>query len=73
MNEDARQEAPGEQCVVHKRDHVFCEKDRQALCWVCAPSRKHQIHTVVPTEEAAQEYQKIHGAIRETETTAGTG
>lgn len=59
MNQDAKQGAQGEQCVVHgERLHLFCEQDGQALCWVCAQSKKHRKHTTVPLEEAAQEYQE---------------
>lgn len=59
MNQDAKQGTQGEQCAVHgERLHLFCEKDGQALCWVCVQSKKHQKHTMVPLEEAAREYQE---------------
>ncbi|KFO23988.1 E3 ubiquitin-protein ligase TRIM21 [Fukomys damarensis] len=59
MNQDAKQGTQEEQCVVHgERLHLFCEKDGQALCWVCVQSKKHQKHTMVPLEDAAREYQE---------------
>uniref|UniRef100_A0A8C8VKX4 RING-type E3 ubiquitin transferase n=1 Tax=Pelusios castaneus TaxID=367368 RepID=A0A8C8VKX4_9SAUR len=35
---------------------LFCEEDGEAICWVCEKSRDHRWHTVVPIEEAAQDY-----------------
>ncbi|CAM5098130.1 unnamed protein product [Natator depressus] len=37
---------------------LFCEKDQTPICLVCYLSRAHRAHTVVPIEEAAQEYKK---------------
>nr|XP_032661430.1 zinc finger protein RFP-like [Chelonoidis abingdonii] len=35
---------------------LFCEDDQTPICVVCDRSRAHRTHTVVPIEEAAQEY-----------------
>uniref|UniRef100_A0A8C0QQV8 RING-type E3 ubiquitin transferase n=1 Tax=Chelonoidis abingdonii TaxID=106734 RepID=A0A8C0QQV8_CHEAB len=35
---------------------LFCEEDQTPICVVCDRSRAHRAHTVVPIEEAAQEY-----------------
>uniref|UniRef100_G3UKI8 E3 ubiquitin-protein ligase TRIM21 n=1 Tax=Loxodonta africana TaxID=9785 RepID=G3UKI8_LOXAF len=48
-----------DQCRVHgEKLHLFCKEDGEALCWVCAQSRKHRAHSLVPTEEATHEYQQ---------------
>ncbi|XP_044840093.1 E3 ubiquitin-protein ligase TRIM39-like [Mauremys mutica] len=42
----------------------FCEEDGETICVVCEKSRDHKSHTVVPVEEAAQEYkEKLQGAL----------
>ncbi|XP_027798412.1 E3 ubiquitin-protein ligase TRIM21 isoform X1 [Marmota flaviventris] len=59
IGQDAKKDTQGARCAVHgEKLHLFCEKDGQALCWVCAQSKKHRDHTMVPIEEAAQEYQE---------------
>uniref|UniRef100_A0A674INB6 Zinc finger protein RFP-like n=1 Tax=Terrapene triunguis TaxID=2587831 RepID=A0A674INB6_9SAUR len=35
---------------------LFCEEDQTPICVVCDRSREHRAHTVVPIQEAAQEY-----------------
>uniref|UniRef100_A0A452HVU7 Tripartite motif containing 39 n=1 Tax=Gopherus agassizii TaxID=38772 RepID=A0A452HVU7_9SAUR len=35
---------------------LFCEEDQTPICVVCDRSRAHRAHTVVPIQEAAQEY-----------------
>uniref|UniRef100_A0A8C3HVF6 RING-type E3 ubiquitin transferase n=1 Tax=Chrysemys picta bellii TaxID=8478 RepID=A0A8C3HVF6_CHRPI len=35
---------------------LFCEEDQTPICVVCDRSRAHRAHSVVPIEEAAQEY-----------------
>uniref|UniRef100_A0A8C3TD96 RING-type E3 ubiquitin transferase n=1 Tax=Chelydra serpentina TaxID=8475 RepID=A0A8C3TD96_CHESE len=35
---------------------LFCEEDQTPICVVCRESRTHRAHTVVPIQEAAQEY-----------------
>nr|XP_042703407.1 zinc finger protein RFP-like [Chrysemys picta bellii] len=37
---------------------LFCEEDQTPICVVCDRSRAHGAHTVVPIEEAAQEYKE---------------
>ncbi|XP_034644982.1 zinc finger protein RFP-like isoform X2 [Trachemys scripta elegans] len=37
---------------------LFCEEDQTPICVVCDRSRAHRTHTVVPIQEAAQEYKK---------------
>ncbi|XP_067414651.1 E3 ubiquitin-protein ligase TRIM7 [Emydura macquarii macquarii] len=37
---------------------LFCKDDQRAICVVCDRSREHRPHTVVPIEEAAQEYKE---------------
>uniref|UniRef100_A0A8C8VMA9 RING-type E3 ubiquitin transferase n=1 Tax=Pelusios castaneus TaxID=367368 RepID=A0A8C8VMA9_9SAUR len=44
-------------CEKHgKKLHLFCEDDGEAICLVCDKSREHRSHTVIPIEEAAQDY-----------------
>ncbi|CAM5158304.1 unnamed protein product, partial [Eretmochelys imbricata] len=44
-------------CERHEeRLKLFCEEDGETICLVCEKSRDHKSHTVVPIEEAAQEY-----------------
>ncbi|XP_044839057.1 E3 ubiquitin-protein ligase TRIM39-like [Mauremys mutica] len=52
-------------CERHKEHlKLFCEEDGETICWVCEKSRDHKSHTVVPVEEAAQEYkEKLQGAL----------
>ncbi|XP_044839287.1 E3 ubiquitin-protein ligase TRIM39-like [Mauremys mutica] len=52
-------------CERHEeRLKLFCEEDGETICWVCEKSRDHKSHTVVPVEEAAQEYkEKLQGAL----------
>uniref|UniRef100_A0A8C0GXL6 Zinc finger protein RFP-like n=1 Tax=Chelonoidis abingdonii TaxID=106734 RepID=A0A8C0GXL6_CHEAB len=35
---------------------LFCEEDQTPICVVCDRSRAHRAHTVVPIQEAGQEY-----------------
>ncbi|XP_044839058.1 E3 ubiquitin-protein ligase TRIM39-like [Mauremys mutica] len=52
-------------CERHKeRLKLFCEEDGETICWMCEKSQDHKSHTVVPIEEAAQEYkEKLQGAL----------
>ncbi|XP_044839801.1 E3 ubiquitin-protein ligase TRIM39-like [Mauremys mutica] len=52
-------------CERHEeRLKLFCENDGETICVVCEKSRNHKSHTVVPIEEAAQEYkEKLQGAL----------
>uniref|UniRef100_A0A8C0HD41 Zinc finger protein RFP-like n=1 Tax=Chelonoidis abingdonii TaxID=106734 RepID=A0A8C0HD41_CHEAB len=44
-------------CEDHREPlKLFCEEDQDPICVVCDRSRAHRAHTVVPIEEAAQEY-----------------
>ncbi|KAJ1134968.1 hypothetical protein NDU88_001414 [Pleurodeles waltl] len=37
---------------------LFCEDDQEPICVVCSVSRDHKPHTVLPIQEAAQEYKE---------------
>ncbi|XP_053902896.1 E3 ubiquitin-protein ligase TRIM39-like isoform X1 [Malaclemys terrapin pileata] len=37
---------------------LFCEEDQTPICVVCDRSRAHRSHTVIPIQEAAQEYKE---------------
>ncbi|XP_010153239.1 PREDICTED: LOW QUALITY PROTEIN: zinc finger protein RFP-like, partial [Eurypyga helias] len=37
---------------------LFCKEDQEPICVVCDRSQAHRFHTVVPVEEAAQEYKE---------------
>ncbi|XP_067418519.1 zinc finger protein RFP-like [Emydura macquarii macquarii] len=50
---------PGGERVCEKHQEalkLFCEEDQTLICVVCDRSKEHRTHTVVPIEEAAQEY-----------------
>lgn len=66
ISQNAKEGTQKEQCAVHgKRLHLFCETDGKALCWVCSQSRKHRDHSMIPIEEAAEEYQeKLQEALK---------
>ncbi|CAM4560079.1 unnamed protein product, partial [Lepidochelys kempii] len=47
----------GRVCGEHQEAlKLFCEEDQTPICVVCDRSRAHRAHTVVPVQEAAQEY-----------------
>ncbi|XP_066470766.1 zinc finger protein RFP-like [Tiliqua scincoides] len=47
----------GRECQKHLEPlKLFCKEDQALICLVCRESRDHRGHTVLPTEEAAQEY-----------------
>ncbi|XP_065272240.1 zinc finger protein RFP-like [Emys orbicularis] len=47
----------GTVCEKHNEDlKVFCQEDQTLICMVCHLSRDHREHTVVPIEEAAEDY-----------------
>ncbi|KAL8164088.1 UNVERIFIED_CONTAM: hypothetical protein K2H54_045667 [Gekko kuhli] len=50
--------SPGEAlCEKHgKKLRLFCQDDGEPICLVCDKSREHRSHTVLPIEEAAQDY-----------------
>ncbi|NXS25851.1 TRI39 ligase, partial [Pomatostomus ruficeps] len=50
---------PGPLCGRHREPlSLFCREERALLCLVCARSRLHRLHRVVPAEEAAQEFKE---------------
>ncbi|XP_062978472.1 zinc finger protein RFP-like [Elgaria multicarinata webbii] len=47
----------GTECEKHQEPlKLFCKVDRALICVVCKESREHRTHTVLPTEDAAEEY-----------------
>uniref|UniRef100_A0A452HT20 Zinc finger protein RFP-like n=1 Tax=Gopherus agassizii TaxID=38772 RepID=A0A452HT20_9SAUR len=60
LNLQVMKDAGGERmCVEHQEPlKLFCEEDQTPICLVCDRSRTHKAHTVVPIEEAAQEYKE---------------
>ncbi|XP_032997336.1 E3 ubiquitin-protein ligase TRIM58-like [Lacerta agilis] len=52
-------------CEEHQEDLTwFCTKDKALLCETCKASEVHASHSVVPVEDAAQEYQgKLQRAV----------
>uniref|UniRef100_A0A8C8RIM0 Uncharacterized protein n=1 Tax=Pelusios castaneus TaxID=367368 RepID=A0A8C8RIM0_9SAUR len=54
-----------DRCQRHEEHlKLFCEEDGEAICLVCEKSRAHKWHTVVPIEEAAQDYKvKLQAAL----------
>ncbi|CAM5090893.1 unnamed protein product, partial [Natator depressus] len=53
-------DAGGERvCGEHQEPlKLFCEEDQSPICLACDRSRAHRDHTVVPIEEAAEEYKE---------------
>ncbi|XP_042306665.1 zinc finger protein RFP-like [Sceloporus undulatus] len=48
------------ECQQHQEPlKLFCQEDRSPLCVVCRESRRHRAHTVLPLEEAEQEYKDL--------------
>ncbi|XP_053155179.1 E3 ubiquitin-protein ligase TRIM41-like isoform X1 [Hemicordylus capensis] len=44
---------------------LFCEQDQALICMICRESREHKTHSVLPIEEAAQDYKKqIEGHVQ---------
>ncbi|XP_042200768.1 E3 ubiquitin-protein ligase TRIM39-like [Callorhinchus milii] len=60
-----RLEEVGIQCEEHEEKlKLFCETDQRAICVVCAMSRDHKDHTVIPIKEAAELHkQKLQKAL----------
>ncbi|NWR79769.1 TRI27 protein, partial [Centropus unirufus] len=61
LNLQAGQGATGQKnsCREHQEAlKLFCKEDQQPICVVCDKSQAHRFHTVVPVEEAAQEYKE---------------
>eukprot|EP00062_Callorhinchus_milii_P024868 gi/632985243/ref/XP_007909569.1/ PREDICTED: E3 ubiquitin-protein ligase TRIM39-like [Callorhinchus milii] len=61
-----RLEEVGIQCEEHEEKlKLFCETDQRAICVVCAVSRDHKDHTVIPIKEAAEVCkQKLQKALK---------
>uniref|UniRef100_A0A4W2GJU7 Uncharacterized protein n=1 Tax=Bos indicus x Bos taurus TaxID=30522 RepID=A0A4W2GJU7_BOBOX len=46
-------------CLRHgEKLMLFCEEDREVICWLCARSQEHHGHHTFLMEEVAQDYQK---------------
>ncbi|KAL8213084.1 UNVERIFIED_CONTAM: hypothetical protein K2H54_060674 [Gekko kuhli] len=56
-------------CEKHQgKLQLFCKADEQLVCRMCKSSPEHQQHSVVPLEEAAQEYKgKIEAQLKSLE------
>ncbi|XP_044838248.1 E3 ubiquitin-protein ligase TRIM39-like isoform X2 [Mauremys mutica] len=56
----AAKDSGGErECEKHQEAlKLFCEEDQNLICSICRDSWDHRAHTVVPIEEAAQNYKK---------------
>uniref|UniRef100_K7FI33 TRI27 protein n=1 Tax=Pelodiscus sinensis TaxID=13735 RepID=K7FI33_PELSI len=57
-NEQAK---PGGERVCEKHQEplkLYCEEDQTPICIVCDRARDHRAHSVVPIDEAAQEYKE---------------
>ncbi|XP_042311008.1 zinc finger protein RFP-like [Sceloporus undulatus] len=53
------EEAAGEKAVCERHREplkLFCEDDQALICVVCDRSKDHRAHTVLPIEEAVQDY-----------------
>ncbi|CAM5104942.1 unnamed protein product [Natator depressus] len=49
----------GRVCGEHQEAlKLFCEEDQTPICVICRESRAHRAHTVVPIQEAAEEYKE---------------
>ncbi|XP_025051215.1 E3 ubiquitin-protein ligase TRIM39-like [Alligator sinensis] len=45
-------------CLEHEEKlKLFCEEDGEAICVICRDSKAHRHHTVLPIQEAANDYQ----------------
>ncbi|XP_030050593.1 uncharacterized protein LOC115464344 [Microcaecilia unicolor] len=48
-----------DQCEKHaEKLKLFCEEDQSIICLICRESQDHKSHTVIPIEEAVQEYKE---------------
>ncbi|CAM5158287.1 unnamed protein product, partial [Eretmochelys imbricata] len=61
--EPTKEPEVGTVCEKHQKAlDVFCQEDQTPICLVCHLSQDHREHTVVPIEEAAQNYKvRNHG------------
>ncbi|XP_067320855.1 E3 ubiquitin-protein ligase TRIM7-like [Anolis sagrei] len=56
--------AEGKERVCEKHQEplkLFCKDDETPICLVCDKSKEHKDHTVIPVEEAAQDYKDLMG------------
>uniref|UniRef100_A0A8C3T9L6 Zinc finger protein RFP n=1 Tax=Chelydra serpentina TaxID=8475 RepID=A0A8C3T9L6_CHESE len=52
-----REPEPERLCEKHKEPlKLFCKEDEIPICLVCDRSKEHRDHTVIPAEEAAEEF-----------------
>ncbi|KAM9119665.1 zinc finger protein RFP-like [Pangshura tecta] len=50
---------PERLCEKHKEPlKLFCKEDEMPICLVCDRSKQHRDHTVIPAEEAAEEFKE---------------
>ncbi|XP_008103935.2 E3 ubiquitin-protein ligase TRIM7 isoform X2 [Anolis carolinensis] len=55
-----RGQGQGGACQKHQEPlKLFCKEDRSPICVVCDRAKEHREHTVIPLQEAAQEYQEL--------------
>uniref|UniRef100_A0A8D0GY56 Zinc finger protein RFP-like n=1 Tax=Sphenodon punctatus TaxID=8508 RepID=A0A8D0GY56_SPHPU len=53
-------------CEKHQEPlKLFCQDDRVPICLVCDRAKEHRAHTVLPIDEAVQEYKEAVGAERQ--------
>uniref|UniRef100_A0A8C3XHU4 RING-type E3 ubiquitin transferase n=1 Tax=Chelydra serpentina TaxID=8475 RepID=A0A8C3XHU4_CHESE len=66
--------AEGSMCQKHKEMlKLYCREDQALICVVCDRSKEHRAHTVVPLEEAAQEYKVTASNTGHLEQSSGAG
>ncbi|XP_034644991.1 zinc finger protein RFP-like [Trachemys scripta elegans] len=54
-----REPEPERLCEKHKEPlKLFCKEDEIPICLVCARSKQHRDHTVIPAEEDAEEFKE---------------
>nr|XP_032638244.1 zinc finger protein RFP-like isoform X2 [Chelonoidis abingdonii] len=54
-----REPEPERLCEKHKESlKLFCKEDEIPICLVCDRSKQHRDHTVIPAEEAAEEFKE---------------
>ncbi|KAM7145570.1 zinc finger protein RFP-like [Macrochelys suwanniensis] len=64
--QSVREPEPERLCEKHKEPlKLFCKEDKIPICLVCDRSKEHRDHTVIPAEEAAEEFkEKIQTHLR---------
>uniref|UniRef100_A0A8C3JRH3 Uncharacterized protein n=1 Tax=Calidris pygmaea TaxID=425635 RepID=A0A8C3JRH3_9CHAR len=61
LQRDREEEGGDNLCEKHQEPlKLFCQSDKRLICTVCDRSKVHRDHSVVPVDEAAQEY-KVRG------------